>query len=431
MSSKILEIIREVAIKMREDFVKSRESELIRLRSEAYRAFYKVSPLVPREQEAPIVFVDAGFNNVETDVSVLYIINIGGCVRDEEGRVRYVHEICDMPPYETYFVYGRWVQGGKGSEFVIRFIPVDENPVLIRPESAPKISEEITAMLNKQTSGSDLKLMSNFKKFVNYVEGLMEIAYGIKLKRFLLKKPICVIDGTLIRWFSVKRSLKSFKFDGLNVLEKITGIDRDVLINELNDVMGLTKTTKFTSFARAREIFYGNVERGDLGLYSYVDEESVEKASSVIEDIRIKYGVDMAMDTINLFNKLIFPRNDIWGTRFPITTSENTVFHLEKYIQRPLINIERGMVVFNSKLASELGKTIPRVSQEIFLYRTPVIGQLPHGFMEVDEMVRLKNETFRDISESFVQVIREITGTIGHPLEYMFMSTQRMRIGYR
>lgn len=430
---RLLKVIRRVVKAMRQDYLDSRESGIVKDREDVYEAYYKVMPLTLTSQKRPVVFVDAGYHVLETDVSSLIFVNIGGCVRDEDGKLKNAGDIGDYPNTESYFIYGRWLEKSGEPHYSVQLVPVEEYGLLLNEEKALRVSSELTELVNKGFSKTlpRERAIKLFKRLVKYVESLLEVAYTIKLSKNVGSSNISVVDGTLVRWFGVKQ-VKFFGFNGLDILGVITHRSREQLVDALTKVYGLVKTTKFTTIARARWLFKNNLSN-PLGLFALTNGELAEKAAQLIDErIKKKYGEEAARETTLLFNRKAHPKSGIWAARFPLTTDNVIVLHLEAHSTEPIIEYgEKSRVVkVHPQVADELGKRVVDVIEDIMAYRTNSLGLPPHGFMEIDEKVRIPHSFYHKLEDIFVQVVREETGEMGHPLEYMFSAARKIRLGY-
>lgn len=429
---RLIKVIEQLVRTMKNDFIYSGSRNIVKDRQEIYKTFYKVSPILGY-QDRPVIFVDAGFHSLETDVSSLMIVNIGAYIRREGGELLSVSDVLECPPHETYFVYGRLIEENGAPSFSVQIIPLDEYPLLLSEEKASNASQKITSLLNKgfKKDISTERSIKLFKKFVKYIEGLLELAYAIRLAQHIKTNSVSVVDGTLARWFGVK-AVKFVGFEGLDVLQLFTALDREMLISMLINVCGLVKTTKFTGIARARWLFKGQV-KSPSGLYAYTDEDSVNRLPGQLNELRRKYGENCVYEMISLFNRVIHAKSGIYSARFPLTTDGTLIMHLELHLSSPIVEYDRASedIKVNPKVASELEKRVKTYVNNIAAYRTPGEGLPPHGFMEVDRLVRIPTKLFHTLEELFRHAIREETGEIGHPLEYLFGLTRRMRLGYR
>lgn len=429
------EVIKRVVEELYRDYSESRRSPVTRLREELYRAYYEVKPIIGGHQRSPIIFVDAGFKAFETDVAMLILVNVGARVRDEEGGLHRVSELTDHPPIETYIVYGRVVDREDRPFFKFRVYPVDEAPLLLPEERSLEVSREVEGMINERLamrspakSESRERAVKLFKKLVKYFEGILEIAYALKVGEHLARRSIKVVDGTLVRWFGL-RQLSVFRFEGLDIMSMLLGVAKDKVARELLGVYGLVKTTRFTSIARARSVFRAHSPQL-MGLYTSVSPESARRASEVLNNALASklVGVDGVEDAIGVLTRVAHPYSGIWVARFPVTTDNVNVLYLEVHTTGPVLALSSVRVIFDPGIASELGARVDEVVESVMAYRTPLEGSPPHGFMEVDRDVRLGGLQSLKIEGAIVSMIREVTGESGHPLELVFSSARRMRI---
>lgn len=431
-NERILSIIERLVNTLRQDYVASRKSSVIGEREEVFRLFYNVKTIPAVQQDKIVVFVDAGFHILESDVLTLMIMNVGGCIRDEDGRIRYINELGDYQSPELLFVYAKWAEQEGEPYFTIQFIPVQEYGLLFNEEKAQKISEKLTSMINQGINKKipKLKLIRLYKRLIKYIEGLLEVAYYVKISDLLGQRSMGVIDGTLNRWFGL-RSIRFFNIDGVDVLSTVVNRDKGILIKKLSNLYGLVKTTKFTSIARARWLFKTTISN-PLGLYTNTAPDAVENVAMVInEKIRRKYGDDVSEDMVLLFNRITHPRTGLWVVRFPITTDGNVIMHFEVHTNEPLLEYNKDIgVISHSKKAVEIAEQVDHGIENIMAHRSSIYGYPPYGFMELDLHVRIPMNRLRKLEDLFVNIIRRETGEIGHPLEYLFENMRKIRLGY-
>ncbi|MEM1832175.1 MAG: hypothetical protein QXJ97_11685, partial [Desulfurococcaceae archaeon] len=67
-NERILSIIERLVNTLRQDYVASRKSSVIGEREEVFRLFYNVKTIPAVQQDKIVVFVDAGFHILESDV---------------------------------------------------------------------------------------------------------------------------------------------------------------------------------------------------------------------------------------------------------------------------------------------------------------------------------------------------------------------------
>ena len=429
---RILGVVERVAGELRGDYVSSRRSGIISERERVYKEYYDVKPVEQREQSRPVIFADAGFHTYETDVIVLQLVNLGGVARSDEGRLAYPPRLGDYDLTEPLVLYGSWLGEDRG--FKVRIFPFTEYGLLFTDERAEKVSEAITKIINERSTlpVPTAKRLWFYRRLVEYLEKLIEIAYALRLQDLVGKHSLVFIDGTLARWFSVRYGFEFLDFDGLDILEVLTGISCDQLKRRLMSVYGLVKRSKITSAARARWLFSSSITN-PLGLYTTTDPEHAERASHLINDeARGKYGEMAGKGLVKLFNRIIHPKHDVWAARFPLTTDGISILHLEMHLEKPIISYEGGVGACPIRESAERASgEIPLVVEDLLAWRTAIKWIPPFGFMEVDEKVRISRSLLYKLEDLFISVIRRETGVDGHPLEYLFDLTRKLRLRYR
>jgi len=432
-TERLLRVIERVVKELRDDYISSRRSGIIGDRERVYREYYDVKPVVPHKQSRLVIFVDAGFHILETDVIVLQLVNVGGAVRGGDGRLLYPPQLGDYDVTEPLVLYGRWTSEEGEESFKIRIVPITDKGLLFTDERAEKASEAITKIINERSklAISTVKRLRLYRRLVRYLEQLIEIAYALKLQDLVGKHSLVFVDGTLARWFSVKHGLKFFDFDGFDLLEVLTGGSGDQLRERLMGVYGLVKQTKITSIARARWLFSSSVSN-PLGLYASTNPERADRASHIINnEVRKKYGEEAGEELVKLFNRVIHPKHEIWAARFPLTTDGTSILHLEMHLERPIISYKVGYGALpNGDSAKRASEEIPLIVEDLLACRTSINWKPPFGFMEVDEKVRISTRLLHRIEDLFISIIRRETGVVGHPLEYLFDLTRKLRLGY-
>jgi hypothetical protein len=431
--NRLLGVVEKVVKELREDYTRSRASGIIGAREGVYREYYEVRETPPAPQTRPVIFVDAGFHVLETDVLILMLVNVGGVVRGLEGRLLYPPHIGDYEPTDALILYGRWSEAESDERFKLRVVPISERPLLYNDEKAEKVSNELTRLINERSRRvvSSVKRLRLYRRLVKYLEQLIEVAYALKLQDRVGVHSLAFVDGTLVRWFSTRAGLVHFEFDGLDMLEVLTGLDKATLKRRLKSVYGLVKQTKITSIARARWLFSSRPP-SPLGMYTTTNPERARRAADKINSVKESYGDEAARETVNLFNRFVHPRSGVWASRFPITTDSISVLHLEVHLDSPIIAYEPRVGAYAlEKATSEVAERVPRVVEELMACRSSINWRPPYGFMEVDEKVRIPTRLLHRLEDLFIAMLRRETGVVGHPLEYLFDLTRKMRLGYR
>jgi len=432
---RVSSVLGKYARVMHEDYLRSRGSIIVRERSVLYSKLYRVAYLSPVEQVEPVVFVDGGRYDVETDVSMLSVVNLGSRIRVETGDLVTLSEYLgerDLPPLDALIIYSSMsIEGGNGLDVSFKTIiePLDEHSFLLGGRSPEKLSSDITGVITRGISRpgeSPRKIFRVLYRVHHFMTGLVELAYLIRILR-RMGRGIGVLDGTLSRWFSVR----GVRISGYDILALLSGMGRDELEGYLYRVVGLSKTTKFTNLARAFNLF-SQYERRDYGAYSYVDSSSLREAKAVLEEI-VRRSVDLGMETCRIFNRIVYPDKGIWVFRAPVTGDFSQIFHADYYTGKALINIEKsnGVIEADEKLADELGKRISYTITHVFAKRSSIAGLPPYGLMEVDLDARVDKYKSKSLHEVLLVKLREVTGKSDHPLIQVMETALRMRYGYR
>ncbi|GEM_PF-1549531 len=439
-SWKLKEKIRKLVKAMHEDYMKAHESSLVELREKVFREYYSISPIPLIEQSKNIIFVDAGFHSVKTSVLHFFTVCFGSVVRTPGKELKYTGQLGEYDFPEIVFMYGRWGEKDGKPWFTIRIIPLTDSNLLFTSERAERISTRLTNHVNQRLEvvageKSLRKLYDLFSDAMEYLEGLLEIAYGLATLK-ITGDSILVVDGALSRWFTIKSNIKILGFDILDVLSIVLDglYTSDSIQSELERrVYGLIKRPKLTALARAYSLFRGYGD-SQLGLFGYPTRESVEKAVEVINrEVKPRYSKSLLKETILLFNRNASPSRDLWITRFPLTTDGDTILFLEAYTRKPVIeyNSKQNKITANGDAAEEVSSRVKVDIGEIMAYRSRIRGLPPYGFMEIDEKVRIDTQIAHMIEDMIVEVIREEIGREGHPLEQLFGLTRKMRLGYQ
>lgn len=422
-------VLDELAGDMYSDYVKSSESRVIRARDELYEKYYVVKPFNKRRQTRPVVFVDGGFVSFETDVSILIVAVVGAEVRDVDGELKAISEVTDYPPVNEYFIYGRVIPGD-GVDYKLKIYPVDEYSAVIDDSNKDEVSAAITGLINEKAArGAGPRGAILLKKLVKYVEGLLEVAYALKVSSAIAVDPVIVVDGTLARWFSVERS-RFFGFDGLDLLAAMTRLDKPVLREKLRDVYGLVKSAKFTAIARARRLIdkYSSVKGTMAGHYTTITPTSAELATEYLNKLMSDGSLtaSAAAEAVGTLNRVIHPYNGVYSARFPLTGDGKGILHFEIHIDRPIIRIDNGRAVCDVDAAAEASTRAEAALNEIMTYRTAIYGYPPFGFPEVDEAVRVPRNVADTIEMDILSALLRKTKKGGHVLEMAFPSVRRI-----
>ncbi|MEM2021028.1 MAG: hypothetical protein QXP80_02230, partial [Zestosphaera sp.] len=272
---KLIDVLEEVIEDLMTDYLNSRNDESVRIKNEVFNTYYEVKEIGLPGKPSVVGFVDAGFKPYRTDVSIVIPIRLGALLRMESGGLLSVNEVLNKPSTEGLVLYSSRRAVGEGFEFRVKVRSSSVDSLLFeRPGDDAVASQELSRFVREFISSSLKERPGFFTRFTLYIEGLIELAYAVRLldgvKREAGIDPKCVVlDGTLIKWFAVRRG-SAGAIDGINVLSVLTGLEPNNIKDLLWRVVGLSKTSKFTSVARSYSLFRkaGIEVRGTSGLYT-------------------------------------------------------------------------------------------------------------------------------------------------------------------
>ncbi len=429
----VIRFIEKYARLMHEDYLKSHESIVVKKRSELYSRLFKVAPIPSVKQEKPVVFVDGGRLDLETDVSALTVVNLGALVRRVDGELVTLNEYLGDPgveAIETLVVYSTIQWDGLSHVYRVLIEPVAAGSLLFENRDPVSVSRDISDAVNNEVKASHIQVRKAprvLKRVHSYIVELAEVAY---LARILSHMPegIGVVDGSLLRWFTRGELARG----GYRILSAVSGLNDPGLRETLTSIIGVSKTSKFTNVARAYNLFTGYAGSVDSprGLYGYVDSESAERARGILDEIA-RLGVDLAREAAGVFNRKVFREGNIWVFRIPVTGDMEWVLHADYYVEGPVATVEGdGKVYVNEDLAGRLSERIHRTIREVFAKRSSLQGHPPYGLMEVDVNVRIDKAKSENLRQLLLAGLKEATGRGNHPLIQALETTLRMRYGY-
>lgn len=434
----IYDLLSSIVDDLRRDFIETQQDQLISLRREVFHKFYAVENINRDSDKIPVAFVDAGFKPYQLDVSIIIPIQISGIIRDENGKLHKIKNLLDKPVNDFLILYSSRKRKDNRYIFTIKIKSLYDNSLLFnKREDAEEVSKEINKLLLNISGSTLFENPKSFIKLTKYVEGLLELAYALKLLLMLeengsIVPAYIVLDGTLIKWFSIPRRPKGV--DGLDILSIILGIDADEIKKYLFRIVGLSKTSKFTNIIRSQSLFYTKKPStiNGRGLYSLVDLEGINNAAKILEEYWKRGGnKDFVRETIRIFNRIVYSNHEVYVARFPLTPDYRNVFILDIYLDKPIIDLGKGEVVLNKDKASSVNPYISYIVNTMMQYRTRIIGEPPYGYMEIDNIVRLREDTRKFFEQALIRVLRSQDDLASRILEQVFSPTTRMRYGYR
>ncbi len=437
--NKLIDVLEEVIEDLMTDYLNSRNDESVRIKNEVFNTYYEVKEIGLPDKPSVVGFVDAGFKPYKTDVSMIIPLRLGALLRMEDGRLLSVKEALNRPSTEGLVLYSSRRAAGEGFEFRVKVRSSSGDSLLFeRPGDDAVASQELSRFVREFISSSLKERPGFFTRFTLYIEGLIELAYAVRLlegvKREAGIDPKCVVlDGTLIKWFAVKRG-SAGAIDGINVLSVLTGLEPSSIKDLLWKVVGLSKTSKFTSIARSYSLFRkaGLEARGSRGLYTLPDVEGGDRVcgllSELLTDSRKRIHVE---ETVKILNRIVYDRNGVYVARFPLTPDRRNVFMLDVHTPEALVSVGDG-VKLNINAFNQVRQLLEGVVSELFRSRSKIVGEPPCGYMEVDRLVRFGGEESRSFEKLLISLVSsELSGELSEVLTQVFSSTTRMRYGYR
>ena len=440
----IIRVLDTLVEDLRQDFIETQKDDYITLRREVYNNYYSVNPFVTNTAPQPVAFVDGGFKPYQLDVSIIIPLQIGAYIRvNDDRRLRTVKEILDIPVTDNLLLYSSRRRKGNKYVFKVRIKSFQKTSLLFDKDNPDDdASRKINELLSEFNGLNESRSPRFFVKLTKYIEGLLELAYTIKLlmkieNESLLEQPLsyAVLDGTLIKWFSIKTQRRLREIDGLDILAAILNTEPEKIQKYLYRVVGLAKTTKFTNIIRSQMLFLSKTgfEKPVPGAYTVVNTEALNAICDKLNSFLDKYAaIDFILETLNLFNRIVYNLHKIYVARFPITTDYKNIFMLDIHIDKPIIWLnEKNKVEINIDQARNVNPYISYIVNTLYYHRTPVPGEPPYGYMEVDGLVRL-TESIRSLFENaLISVLRRYDDLTSRILEQVFSPTTRMRYGYR
>ena len=421
------------------------EDPITELMRTAFKNYYKVRAL-ERVVGSEIGFVDAGIYPLDLSVATLMYIQLGGLIRDCSGNLKLINSVSGLeklPPVEKIILSvtkrRKMVNGTIRYFFEVEIKSPEKNSLLFEsPNDARRVSKRITEMLEVLGLTIDLKKPRLYRKLSKYIEGLIELAYGIKLLKEAGPDKV-VIDGTLVRWLRPRKLRKDYKIDGINILAVLTGLRESEVIREcLEGVYGISKTTAFPTVSRAMNLFSEPIKRGKHELYTIVDDGKINYLKMGLDEAEKRFSKEVVEDVIKKFCLRVFPQNNIWVLRFPITMDGNHVMVLDVYSEKPTIYYskeghgERILRIY-PEIIAKVNSKVEEGVLKIFYVKSPLMGRPPMGLMEVDEHVRISGELRKTIMAYMQIAALKYAGKNPSMLKTLLQiigGSMRLRYGY-
>lgn len=392
------------------------------------------------------MFVDSGFKRYVMDVATITIMQVGACIRDPSGRVVSLKEMINEAPIDSYMFYTSRRRVEDRFEFEVKILGLSDENFLVKFNDSFKISGAVVSRIREFISSSSrAKAFSKkprfFVRLSKYLSDLIELAYGLKIALELDKKlgikPVVVLDGTLIKWFSIERLGKTV-VDGFDIVVELIrssglNVDQTVTSDLLSRTIGLAKTSKFTTLARCYELFSSNASSGgSLGLFTNVNVNNANAVSGTLHGLLKQRGLREFVDeTIKVFNRVVFDKNGLCVARFPVSPDGRSVFMVDLYVNDLILKLEGQNLLFNSNVALEANDRLNKFVPELFSRRSGLVGHPPLGYMEVDQAVRLPSNITKKFEEVFEHYLFSKSDLTLQPLIQAIQQSLRMRYGYR
>lgn len=431
---RLVDILSEMVNDLKHDYLSSRNDELVAVRDQVFKSYYEVRSMSASNEHFTIGFVDAGFYPHETDIFFIIPMKIGALLRDSNGKLLTINEVLNRSSIDNVVLYSSRRPSGDKYEFRVKVRSVTNNSLLFEKRGDDLIaSQEINRFIREFVRPSLKRKPAFFTKFTRYVEGLIELAYAVKLlykaREAGLKMRYVVLDGTLIKWFAIERA-GSGRVDGLNIISAITGLEVETIKNLLWNVVGLSKTTKFINIARSYGLFQ-DLRSVSRGLYTVPNVGGCEAVCRILaEQLLIPERRDLAREIAKMVNRVVYDRNGVYVARFPLTPDSEKVFFLDLHIPEPIISVSDA-VRFNASIAIYAKRVLEEVVNELFRLRSKLMGEPPYGYMEVDRVVRFRREEIEVFKNILISLVRSsIEDELADVLVQVFSPTTRMRYGY-
>ncbi|MCD6487621.1 MAG: hypothetical protein J7K21_00145 [Desulfurococcales archaeon] len=433
----ILDVLEGLLRDLRDEYIVSAKDPVAAIRRRVYNRFYKPVKLseYPRK---PIGFVDAGFTSYQLDVANIIPLQVAGIMRSEDGRLYSLKQLLGVEPVELVIVYTSRRRAGNGYRVVVRIrSPVSKGLLFETRYDAERVSRELNKLFSSAPPSPRIGGAKALRRISKYLEGLIELAYAVKMYSRLRENGLeyVVLDGSLIRWFSVREPRILGEIDGLHIASILTGYDVKSLKKNMARIIGLSKTTSSTRIIRSQDLFrqyYGEEEL--CNLYSIIDGDGAEEVVELLNKYLKEGGLGASevLEIIKMFNRIVYPYNNVFVVRFPLTMDGKHVFTLDIYSEAPVIGYRRGSVYFYKDIVPHINSFVSNVVHTMYVYRTRISSEPPYGFMEVDSLVRMRGELDKFFTDAVLALLPRLgDDKVIRILEQVFSPTTRMRYGYR
>lgn len=406
------------------DYKRSTGSQLQELEFRLYSTLHELKRLSYPQKPQGVLFVDSGFKTYETDVNVIRYMEIAGIYRDHEGK------IVDCGTHvDSLVIYASRYRVSDVYDLRIYFRPVETLILKSDISRASLISQELTRAVRKFFP-SGIKRPHIFKRFVNYLTGLLELAYAAKLYVMLKEgkglDPIVVIDGSLMRWFAIKRVTE---IDGIDVLEILTGLSEGEIIRFLERVAGLSKTTKLTNLLRVKRLLSEKGVNENEEVFGIFNQNAMDNI--VLRDTESIYQA--LREHVKVYNRLVYQRRGIWSVRSPVKVADGSIYMVDVYSNSPVVTVKKSSIIVNGEAVKAVNEKLESYIPAIFAYREKLLGLSPTGYMQVDLAARVGGNKSVALDISLVKAMSRVPESeVSKALALLLVSQSTLkRYGYK
>ncbi|MEM2004996.1 MAG: hypothetical protein QW705_00180 [Zestosphaera sp.] len=425
----LINAFREVLKDVEMDYRESSHDSTSQLEWEIYRRAYRLIELNKTDTtRKDILFIDSGFRTYETDVCNVTYIQLGGLYRDVEGNLKPM-----VRGRDALILSVSRVRSGDGYDVRARVKGIDSRVLLGRPDEEFVAGQELTRLIRKIRPRIS-KDYRAYRRFSRYLTALIELSYALKLYDVLRQErslnPLIVIDGTLMRWFAVRR--RGGTVDGVDVLTALTGLDETTVLKYLTNVVGLSKSSKTTNLLRVRKLVREKGYDELSEVYGIFDWNGLREAVDLMGDRDVDEGVEGTLkEHVRIYNRMVYHVRGVWVVRAPVVTVGLNVYMVDVHSMKPVIDFNSDSLIVDKDALNNVNERLAEAIPSVFAFRSRLVGVPPYGFMEVDQAVRVGGDEARAIDVAFIKAISESGGTDVAWAFALISSSVLRRYGYR
>jgi len=441
----VTSVLKDVLTRMGTDITQSSEDPVSQMGKRVYSLYYRPVHFGSSSEDGYVGFIDSGFKVVNMDTAAFAIVSVGSTIRRIDGAPE---ELLDAPSLlgadasgiDLLLIYvSRVFTEGKYT-YRVEVKALSPNNFLLKPEDEASVNESLSIELERFGLKSEERA-NIIQSLLKYLIQLIELAYAVKVMKLSGDMVrAMVLDGTLLRWFTVGKAKP--EADGLTIVELIlrpgVGGGAVEVKRVIRRIYGLSKTTSLTGLLRAHSLFR---EAGMMeNAYAEIREDRLSDVGKELNDFLEQNdwsdaSVKAVKRIVKRFNARAYRASDVYVLRFPIMSGPEYVFMLDLHSDAPVIEPPTAseQVRVRKPAAVKANKVLREVMPKIFSVREAVPGYPPHGFMSVDQVVRMGGERARSIekrvSEAVSQAIKE-NPDLG-PIIQLLGASILLRHGYR